>query len=194
MFTCLSLSIIRSVKESWRGLHSSLFLLHTSWFHFVKCQLNAECCLSSHNTDKTVCKPELTTVPLSQLKQHGSFHTAWTRGLINIHEACLNARLTLSHPARFVMQLLCLVPRGEAFPLIWGGFGWIMDNKSPRHPGMAAPRRRCINEVLCHHLKPRGPLAEKTQNQLSSTVSSLNFPPSLPPPHTHTHTSSRFQY
>lgn len=53
-----------------------------------------------------------------------------------------------------------------------------MDNKSPLHPRVAAPTHRCVNEVLCHHLKPKGPLAEKTQNQL---------PPELP---TLTRTSS----
>lgn len=46
-----------------------------------------------------------------------------------------------------------------------------------QQPAMAAQRCCCVNRVLCHHLKQRGPLAGKTQNQLSSTVFSLNFPP-----------------
>lgn len=44
---------------------------------------------------------------------------------------------------------------------------------------MIASSHCCVNEVLCHHLKPAAPLAGKTQNQLPPIVSALNFPPKL---------------
>lgn len=44
---------------------------------------------------------------------------------------------------------------------------------------MMAPSHCRVNEVLCHHLKPAAPLAGKTQNQLPSIVSPLNFPRKL---------------
>lgn len=67
-----------------------------------------------------------------------------------------------------LMQLSCSTSNGA--PLIWGGFGWMRGNKSLPRPDSAAPRRCRVKEVLCHHMKPKGPLAEKTQNQLSSPV------------------------
>jgi len=67
------------------------------------------------------------------------------------------------------------------------------DHKSSQHTGIGTQRPGCVNEVLCHHLRPRGPLARKIQNQLSPHDRfPLNFPPrhapkpqpSPPPPPT----------
>lgn len=86
------------------------------------------------------------------------------------------------------MQLYLLL----GVPLIWGGNGWIMDNKSPLHPRVAAPTHLCVNKVLCHHLKPKRPLAEKTQHQLppelpTLTCTSSPSPSSTRPALEHSH-------